>query len=141
MASSKLIRELKKDEGLRLKAYQDHLGVWTIGYGTNLQTLEISEGQAERWLRSYVENIIERAEQLPLFMQLDGTRKDVILSMMYQMGFNGTLKFKNMWRAIEQGDYMLAGEEMRDSRWWRDPKTQARAERMATRMATGIWNV
>ena len=82
---SKLIQTLKHDEGLRLKAYQDHLGVWTIGYGTNLQVLEISEGLSERWLREKVDSIRARADQLPTFTLLNSARKDVILSMMYQM--------------------------------------------------------
>ena len=32
-ASDILIRQLKRFEGLRLKAYQDAKGIWTIGYG------------------------------------------------------------------------------------------------------------
>jgi lysozyme len=32
-ASSKLIESLKKFESCRLTAYQDGVGVWTIGYG------------------------------------------------------------------------------------------------------------
>jgi lysozyme len=136
---SKLIQELKKDEGLRLRAYQDHLGVWTIGYGTNLQVLEVTEGWAERKLRERVDSIRRQADQLPVFTLLSSTRKDVILSMMYQMGVQGTLNFRNMWIALEMGDYDAAAAEMRDSQWWRDPKTRNRAERMAVRMETGTW--
>lgn len=136
---TKLIQELKKDEGLRLKAYKDHKGIWTVGYGTNLQVLEVSEGWAERKLREKVDYIRKRADQLPVFTMLSSTRKDVILSMMYQMGVQGTLNFRNMWIALEMGDWEAAGAEMRDSQWWRDPKTRARAERMAVRMETGVW--
>jgi len=136
---SRFLQDLKDDEGLRLKAYQDHLGVWTIGYGTNLQVLEISEAQAHRWLMEKVESIIEDAEKVPLYHTLNSARKQVIMSMMYQMGVEGTLKFRNMWTAIDNSDYELAADEMRDSKWWRDPLTRARAERMAVRMNKGIW--
>ncbi len=34
--SSDGIKALKGSEGLRLKAYQDEKGVWTIGYGHNV---------------------------------------------------------------------------------------------------------
>lgn len=136
---SNLISELKKDEGLRLKAYQDHLGVWTIGYGTNLQVLEVTEGWAARRLNDKVDSIRKRADQLPIYTTLDEVRKDVILSMMYQMGVQGTINFKNMWIALAVFDFDTAGAEMRDSRWWKDPKTRARAERMAVRMETGVW--
>lgn len=138
---SNLIDELKKDEGLRLQAYQDHLGVWTIGYGTNLQTLSISEEQATEWLYDYVADIQNRLMMNNVYLGLSQERQDVIASMVYQMGYNGTMNFKNMWRALERADYQTAADEMRDSKWWRDPKTRARAERMAVRMETGIWLV
>ena len=136
---SKLIQTLKHDEGLRLKSYKDHLGIWTIGYGTNLQVLEISEGLAERWLREKVDSIRSRADQLPTFTLLNSARKDVILSMMYQMGIQGTLNFKKMWIALEDENFMEAGFQMRDSKWYKDPLTRDRAERMAVRMETGVW--
>ena len=37
MTTPALIDDLKRDEGLRLKAYQDSVGVWTIGHGHNLE--------------------------------------------------------------------------------------------------------
>ena len=140
-----LIDELKKDEGLRLRAYQDHLGVWTIGYGTNLQVLEIDEELAERWLVEKVEDLTESLENilfereiLPRF-DIDDNRRNALISMMYQMGVAGTLRFKKMWAAIEEQDWETAAKEMRDSSWWRDPATRGRAERMAVRMETGEW--
>lgn len=61
--------------------------------------------------------------------------------MAYQMGVKGTKNFKNMWKAIGDGDYAKAGAEMRDSRWYRDPQTKSRANRMALRMIAGVWNL
>ena len=46
---------IKSFEGLRLKAYQDAVGVWTIGYGTTRGVKpgqEISEAQAEALLKA-----------------------------------------------------------------------------------------
>jgi lysozyme len=130
---------LKIDEGLRLKAYQDHLGIWTIGYGTNLQVLEISEELAEQWLEDKWEYCKAAAAQIPGYDALNADRKDVIHSMIYQMGFNGVKRFKDMWAAIVLFDFEAAAEAMSDSRWYRDPKTQDRANRMAVRMAEGRW--
>ena len=56
---------IKKFEGLRLEAYKDSVGVWTIGYGTTNADksitktqikagLKITEKQAENWLRKSV---------------------------------------------------------------------------------------
>ena len=57
---------IKKFEGCRLTAYQDAVGVWTIGYGTTnadkaitgisvRQGLRISQATADEWLRQSVD--------------------------------------------------------------------------------------
>ncbi len=61
--------------------------------------------------------------------------------MAYQMGVEGTFKFKMMWQAIGVLDWEEASNQMRDSKWFRDPKTRGRAGRMAKRMHFGVWNV
>ncbi len=56
------INLIKKFEGCRLTAYQDSVGVWTIGYGitnyvksitgaTIYKGLTITQAQADEWLR------------------------------------------------------------------------------------------
>ncbi len=45
---------IKSFEGLRLKAYRDAVGIWTIGYGTTRGVqpdMSISEAEAERFLQ------------------------------------------------------------------------------------------
>ena len=57
---------IKRFEGCRLSAYQDSVGVWTIGYGTTnadkaitgttiCQGLKISQATADDWLRQSVD--------------------------------------------------------------------------------------
>lgn len=57
---------IKRFEGCRLTAYQDAVGVWTIGYGTTTadkavtgtvicQGLKISQATADEWLRQSVD--------------------------------------------------------------------------------------
>ena len=57
---------IKRFEGCRLTAYQDAVGVWTIGYGTTnadkaitgttiCQGLKISQATADNWLRQSVD--------------------------------------------------------------------------------------
>ena len=63
--SQKGINLIKEFEGCRLTAYQDSVGVWTIGYGTTsadkhitgtniYKGLQISQATAEEWLRRSV---------------------------------------------------------------------------------------
>ena len=60
------LNTIKKFEGCRLTAYQDTVGVWTIGYGTTnadkaitgttiCQGLRISQETADEWLRQSVD--------------------------------------------------------------------------------------
>ena len=63
--SEKGLELIKKFEGCRLTAYQDAVGVWTIGYGTTTadksitgtticQGLRISQKTADEWLRESI---------------------------------------------------------------------------------------
>ncbi len=63
--SEKGLALIKKFEGCRLTAYQDAVGVWTIGYGTTTadksitgtticQGLRISQKTADEWLRESI---------------------------------------------------------------------------------------
>ena len=60
------LKLIKKFEGCRLTAYQDAVGVWTIGYGTTnadkaitgttiCQGLRISQETADEWLRQSID--------------------------------------------------------------------------------------
>lgn len=51
--SQKGIAFIKRFEGFRSKAYQDSVGVWTIGYGHTSQVAKnavCTEAQAQQWL-------------------------------------------------------------------------------------------
>lgn len=65
--SEKGLNLIKKFEGCRLAAYQDSVGVWTIGYGTTnadkaitgtniCQGLQISQATADEWLRRSIDS-------------------------------------------------------------------------------------
>lgn len=130
-----------RDEGFRSKVYLDHLGIPTIGYGTRINEIVVSKEVAEAWLDAELDEKEGRLRKIPEYCKLSVVRKNVIRSMAYQMGVSGTKKFKNMWKAIAREDFDEAGIQMRDSRWWRDPATKARAERMSRRMAADVWRL
>ena len=66
------------------------------------------------------------------FNDLPSDVKEIILEMTYQLGVTGVLKFKKMWKALEQNDYEEASAQMLDSLWAK--QTPARAIRLAERM-------
>ena len=131
------LKEIKREEGFRLKAYQDSEGIWTIGYGRNLQTLSISEDQADKWLLEDYQRAVDLAESIPEYMDLSRNRKRVIAQMCFQLGLQGLRKFKKMWAAVREEDWQDAYDEMLDSKWAK--QTPGRARRMATRLLNDSW--
>jgi lysozyme len=125
MDRQKLKEELKRDEGIRLKAYQDTVGLWTIGVGHLLgveqRMSDITAGEASALLDYDINIAIERAIQLidpPLAIPLPGD--DVRLRALVNMSFNlgGRLAgFKKFLAAYNARDWETAAKEMMDSRW------------------------
>ena len=132
----RLLESVKAHEGLALESYQDHLGPWTIGFGTNLEVLEIDEETAEAWLIGDLAGVADDLEHVAGFADLDTERQDVILEMAYQMGVAGVLRFRLMWTALRDCAYDRAADEMLDSRWATE-QTPERARELAARMRGG----
>jgi len=122
-----LISNIKKSEGFVGTVYQDSLGIDTIGYGTKMP---LDEDEAALLLEHRLEKFCFALETAkPNMMELSEPRKDVLYEMAYQMGINGVLKFKNMWAAIEEGDFHIASLEMLNSKWAK--QTPLRAKKLA----------
>ena len=133
-----LIASIKRHEGYRDRAYQDTEGIWTIGYGTNLQELQIDQFLANKWLLSAVDDAYNYARTFPEFEELDTVaRRNVFIEMVYNMGPSRVAGFRNMLAAIREHDWETAAEEMLDSKWARQVK--GRAVRLAELMRTGIY--
>ncbi len=132
---------LRREEGEKLSAYQDHLGYWTIGVGILIDarksggiTKEESTYLLQNRLRIMRQAIVEA---LPWSTKLDEVRFAVLQSMAFQMGVPGLLKFKNTLKLIEAGDYNTAANGMLNSLWAK--QTPARAKRLSQQMAKGKW--
>jgi len=129
---------IKQHEGLRLKAYQDTVGVWTIGYGTNLQELEITPMLAEDLLQRGLDTAINDAETWAgedTWDALSATRKAVLIDMAYNMGLPTLMQFKNTRRHLQAGEYDDVAEHMLDSKWAR--QVGQRAQTLAQQMREG----
>lgn len=140
-----LVDQLKIDEGLRLKAYQDTVGVWTIGYGHTLKArpgLVWTREQAEDQLKQDVlEHNAKLAAALPWVNQLDPVRRRVLQNMAFNLGIGtpggskGLLGFRNTLEFVRTGQYDKAADGMLTSKWARQVKD--RADRLAKQMRTG----
>lgn len=137
---SKLVESIKLHEGWRNKAYQDSEGIWTIGYGRNLQELTINKSEGEAWLCADIAEAKALALRFPEYDSLDThARKDVLVEMVFNMGPRRVAGFRNMLRAMRERDWDEAAMEMLDSKW--ADQVGKRAQRLSEQMRTGVhWN-
>lgn len=134
--------QLQEFEGLRLKAYLDTVGVWTIGYGhTGPEVVEGLVWTKEKAEAQLDEDIAEKTEQvkarIPWFDRLNEPRQAVIVGMAFQLGIRGLLGFNNTLGAIRDERWEHAANGMLMSKWAK--QTPNRVRRLARQMATGEW--
>lgn len=117
---------LRREEGLRLEPYYCSENYPTIGIGTKIgpknaplkmYQFKISEGTARQMLDDEVFSITARLSDLDWYNCLSYDMKTIVVSMAYQMGVSGVLKFKRMIAALERGDFNQAATEALDSKW------------------------
>jgi len=133
----KLIKQLKKHEGLELKPYKCTSNKLTIGIGRNLEDVGISEIEAEYLLMNDLDTYMTAAKTYDWYNGLNDARKAVIVSMLFNMGQTNFNKFLKMKQALSVGDYPEAAKQMLDSRWAKQVK--GRAVELSKQMETGKW--
>lgn len=107
---------IRRFEGLRLRAYQDSVGVWTIGYGHTAHVakgMECSEQQALDWLREDVRTA-ERCVSSCVTAELTQGEFDALVSWTYNLGC-GNLRNSTLLRKLNACDYDGAAAEF--ERW------------------------
>jgi lysozyme len=133
-----LVEALKQDEGCRLTAYLDSVGVWTIGYGHTPTTTGTVWTQAEAE-KHFIDDILKHNRgihaKLPWLRNLDPVRRRVLENMAFNLGIEGLLKFKNTLAYVQAGQYDKAADGMLASLWAKQVK--GRAVRLANEMRTG----
>ena len=99
-------------EGIKLAAYQDQRGVWTIGYG---HTSGVSEGmtctadQASDWLLLDL-RIAEHEVKAVVTVPLTQGEFDALVDFTFNLGV-GNLRSSTMLRLLNVGDYAGAADE------------------------------
>ena len=135
-----LIDQIKQEEGLRLTAYQDTLGNWTIGYGhTPAHEGEVwTEGQAETQLFLDLGEAADQLDKaLPWAKQMGVVRWSVFVNMVFNEGIEHLLGFHETLAAAQRGDWDATAAGMLDSLWAK--QVGDRAVQLAQQMRTGVW--
>ena len=131
---------IQKHEGFESKKYKDTRGIWTIGYGYNLEQRStkrdlsnagidynnvmrgggITREQASRLLQASINVAISDARSIfPNFDSLPYNVQLILTDMSYNLGGPKLTKFVNLRNAIAKNDYTTAADEMVDSKWYR----------------------
>lgn len=115
--SDKGISLIKQFEGCKLTAYQDSVGVWTIGYGWTQPVdgkpiragMTIKQETAERLLKTGLVSYESDVSRL-VKVGLTQGQFDALVSFTYNLGAR-SLSTSTLLRKLNAGDYTGAAEE------------------------------
>lgn len=107
---------IKMFEGLRLEAYVDAVGVWTIGYGHTKSArrgMAITEQQAEKLLREDLADA-EGAVSRLVKVRLNDNEFSALASLVFNIG-SGNFQRSTVLRRLNQEDRVGAADAIE---WW-----------------------
>lgn len=115
--SDKGIALIKEFEGCKLTAYQDSVGVWTIGYGWTQPVdgkpiragMTIKQETAERLLKTGLVSYESDVSRL-VKVELTQGQLDALVSFTYNLGAR-SLSTSTLLRKLNAGDYAGAADE------------------------------
>lgn len=119
------LKHIKQWEGLKLTAYRDVVGVWTIGYGSTgphvSPGLNITSQHAEQLLLKDLERF-EEAVDGSVKVKLTGNQFAALVSFAFNVGV-GAFKGSTLLKRLNRGEYSAIPREL--AKWVKgtDPKT------------------
>lgn len=143
-----IIDQLRRDEGVRYRPYQDSKGNWTIGVGHLIRPTEnfssavaLSDGQVNFILRNDLDIVLKELSTLSWYAGLDPIRQAACQNMGFNMGESRLLGFKHMEAALLANDWQAAHDQALASDWAKEPPIGVgdRAKRVAQQLLTGEW--
>lgn len=133
MNAVRLAQDLERDEGFVPHAYQDSLGIWTIGIGRLVDRRKrggITRDEALILLHNDIARHWEElTTDLPWLEDAPEAVQEVLANMAFNMGVPGLLNFTKTLALLQAGNYTAAADEMLQSKW--AGQVGARADRLA----------
>jgi len=103
---------IKSWEGCRLKAYDDGVGVWTIGYGHTKGVKygdECTQEQADAWFDEEIEQFGNQVNAL-VIPDVPQHQFDALVSLAYNIGV-GAFSKSTLLKKLNDHDYLGAAEQ------------------------------
>ena len=136
MNMDRLLESVKKHEGYRNKVYLDTLGKRTVVVG-HLCVEDFWEDDKE-YEEDFLMDILKKDLQEAIrgarslmeehdCTDIDEQAEELLIEMVFQLGMTGVSKFRKMWDALSEKNYIGASYEMLDSRWAKQTPNRAKA--------------
>lgn len=147
------MQQLKLDEGVRSKPYDDATGKelrpgdtlkgnLTIGIGRNLTGVGLSSQEIFTLNDNdidAVENEILHSSIADLYQKLDIVRAAALVNMVFNMGLDTFLKFEVFIALLRQGSFSQAANDLAATAWAK--QVGPRAVRLEAQIRTGQWQL
>jgi len=131
MNIERLISQLKRDEGVRVRVYNDSLGYKTVGIGHLIKSSDpewlrdlkvgdkISMEQVDSIFIDDLTSAIHDTMKVfePVWECFPDIAQEVFVNMVYNLGVTRFLKFKKTILAAYSKDWKTVAVEMLDSKW------------------------
>ncbi len=127
MNYKKLIDSVKRHEGYSKHVYTDTLGYETIGYGFAIKDLELDEDIAGIILERKMAELLNRImNKFPWIAKQPAVVQEVVMDICYNIGVTGFSKFVKTIDYIKSSDYIMAGEELLNSKYAKQVLSRAK---------------
>lgn len=114
--SQRGIELIKQHEGVRYQAYDDGVGVWTIGVGHTKGVMpgdKIDDAKVDQYLREDLESA-EYAVNRLVKVDLTQNQYDALVSLVFNIG-SGNFAGSTLLKMLNKGNYQAAADQF--PRW------------------------
>ena len=122
----RLSRRIKDNEGYSERIYLDQLGNQTIGYGhliTKKEKFKKNKKYSRKLLTKIFNEDMDKAiknyKKLFHKYKFPASVEEVIVEMIFQLGEKKFIKFKKAIKALKAKEFLLAGDEILDSKMYK----------------------
>jgi len=131
--------KLVKHEGISRYAYQDTVGMTTIGVGRNIDAKGgrgLSTDEIFYLLQNDISLVENQLSKYGWFTYLNSVRQEAIIELTFNIGLPRLLEFHNMISALVAKNFSQAARALLDSKW-ADEVGKNRSQDVAQRLNLG----
>lgn len=133
-----IVELIKEHEGTSLALYRCTAGKFTIGVGRNIEDNGIRQDECDLMLANDIRECrLQLLRAYPWFNGLDEVRQAACIDLMFNLGPMRLAGFQKFLSAMARSDWERAGEQLADSRWFR--QVGRRGPRIVGMVKSGEW--